>query len=154
MFRRKQRIWKKSLENRRRWDCNVSTRTTLLRKISKKRALISKNLRIFDQFSTNHETYFAICCVLILTLYQVSIQFLSIIRSIIMIEEYRTKTHRRVCHYKIRFKNIFMMCFFSHKVKKNDDSMHAKYNIKKTSKKLTRHLLIILLKKERISMKL
>ncbi len=125
-----------------------------MRKIFKKRALISKNFRIFDQFSTNHETYLAVCCVLILTLYQVFIQFLSIIQSIIMIEEHRTKTHRRVCHYRIRFKNILVMCFLSHRVKKNDDSMHAKYYIKRTSKKFARHLLIILLKKERISMKL
>jgi hypothetical protein len=76
------------------------------------------------------------------------------IQSIIMIEEHQTETHRRVCHYKIRFKNILVMCFLNHKVKKNDDFMHVKYDIKKILKKFARHFLIILLKKERILMKL
>ncbi len=79
---------------------------------------------------------------------KVFIQLLLTIWSIIIFEKHWTQTHRRVCLYEIDF-----IIFFT-KTKsisfENDDFTHEKYEIKKKFKKFARHLLINLLKKERI----
>jgi hypothetical protein len=79
---------------------------------------------------------------------KVFIQFLSTIWSIIIFEEYWTQIYRRVYHYEVDF-----VIFFTETKSnsfENDDFTHKKYEIKKKSKKFARHLLMNLLKKERI----
>jgi hypothetical protein len=79
---------------------------------------------------------------------KIFIQLLSAVKSIIIFEKHWTQTHRRVCHYEIDFIIFFTKTKSS--FSKNDDFTHEKYEIKKKSKKFARHLLMILLKKERI----
>jgi hypothetical protein len=79
---------------------------------------------------------------------KVFIQLLSAIESIIIFEEHWTQTHRRVCHYEVDF--IIFFTETESNSSKNNDFTHEKYEIKKKSKKFARHLLMILLKKEKI----
>ncbi len=79
---------------------------------------------------------------------QVFIQFLSIIWSIIIFEENWTQTYRRVYFYEIDF--IIFFTKTKSNFAENDDFTYEKYKIKKKFKKFARHLLMILLKKERI----
>ncbi len=79
---------------------------------------------------------------------EVFIQFLSTIWSIIIFEEHWTQIHRRVCLYEVD--SIIFFTETESSSFENDDFTHEKYEIKKKSKRFARHLLMNLLKKERI----